>query len=655
MPISRKPSRTDKAGRIKEIAGAVFFSPVLLLLILLAVVASRMILWYPFQQVIMRLGEMLAGRPLNPEAWSVRFYRWGWTGLICSVPAVLSWAVLFVFCKLRRLKAFDWSLAFVAVGLWILFALCIIPVERTWHLAIYFAALALGLIITRLAAGEKLAGRDGSAGHIRSFVLAVLPALTAMLLASAFIDRGHTWGDDFAEYIAQAQVLATGHDNPARPQVGYKYGTAMLLLPFIKLRGLSLLALKVPMVLCFVMFIVLTERFYGKRFGIRKAVVPALLLATCPVLVCFLNNVLSEIPFLLFSSLSVLCFYGVYDKKKGRISQCLWAVAAGFCTMYAYSCRFQGLLLLLTFACTEVLLLLGTKSREGGLIRSWAEPLSGSCLAAHVCFYLSFALTYIVYALAMPGSSGRSDLGYLESLSLKGMAGNAIFYPFFFNDFFNCNGHCPRIICVALYLTSLPPIVLGIVRKAREEAVCVIYSLGLLAVYVIWPGPRDFRFLFPILPFMLLFAAYGFDAMKDSGLKQSYKAFSVIIVCAFFICTLYEGLQNLKNGRSGDYQAFSLMAQESYDYIRENTGPDEKILFFKPRVLYLATGRSGGWFPKSSLASHLEEFDYILFFDNSETPEANPGVEPPQGMSLELVFSNACFRLCRIAQPGSQS
>ena len=637
-----------QTGRFKAAVGKICFSPLILPLILLSLLASRLFLYAPVQSALLQLGEKLAGRPLNPEPWGIRFYRWGWTGLICSIPAFLSWLVMFIYCKIRRIRTFDWALIFIALGLWIFFSLCVIPVERTRHLATYLAALVLG--IPFILAVSRAQSRSCDAGRPRMLLLLALSVLTALFLAAIFIDKGHTWGDDFSEYIAQAQVLATGQDSPGRPQVGYKYGTALLLLPFFKAWGLNLIALKIPMVLCFAAFIAVAALFYGKRVGIGQAAAATFLLATNPVLISFLNNVLSEIPFLLFSTLTLACFYEVYEKKNGRGRQCLWATAAGFCTMYAYSCRFQGLVLLLTFVSTEILLLLRAVCRKNRFIQSWTDRLAGSGIPAHLCFYAAFAISYILYALLLPPSPARSDLDFLRGFSLKGLAYNAIFYPIFFNDFFNCHGHCPRIICIALYLASLPPIVLGILKKAKEEAICLIYSFGLLAVYIIWPGPQDFRFLFPILPFMILFAVYGFGELEESSIKKCYTAFSIFIVCTFFCCILHEGLITLRHKRSGDYQAFSHMAQESYAYIREHTGADERILFFKPRVLYLATGRPCAEFSKGIPASQLAEFDYILIFDAPEAPEANPGIALPQGLSLEEAFSNAKFKLYRIVK-----
>lgn len=646
---------------IKARVGRFVFSPALPLILLLSCLAGVLLILPQFQAAIVRFGEKLAGRELTQEVWHTRFSAWGRIIFLYGIAALGSYAVVFISVKLRKIKEFCWEIVFAALGIWALASVSGISPRLA---AILFAGAALCFLL--LIADSKMRRSGGQNGNtaapglparsrpVSTFLLTALPALTAVLLAALFIDRGQTWGDDFAEYIAQAEVLAMGKDNPARPQVGYKYGTALLLFPFYLAKGLDLLALKVPMILCFAACIVAISFFYRKRMQPRTAMAAVFILATSPALLCFANNILSDIPFLLFSSLSVICFYQIYSGQKNRAKQCLPGIAAGFCVMYAYSCRFQGLILLLAFACTEALLLVRGLCKKSRLVQSWTASLCGTRLSAHISFYASFALFYGLYALMLPASPGRSDLGFFDAFSLKGLISNAAAYPFFFSDFFSCHGHCPQVIRIALYLTILPLIVLGILRKAQKEAVSVIYCLGLLAVYIIWPGPRDFRFLFPILPFMLLFAAYGYEGLKDTGLRRCYRVFALLLPCVFFCVMAWLGAGNLRRGRSGNYQAFSDEAQAAYRYIRENTGKDAKIIFFKPRVLYLAANRVSAEAEEEAdgFVSQLHEFDYLLDFSGQYHGfplSIKEGL--PQGLSLEEAFSGGGFTLYRIEKP----
>ncbi len=646
---------------LKSFAGRICFSPVLPLLIVFLAAASTLLLHPAIQNALCQIGERLIGRQLTREVWFSRFSSWAKNSLSYSISALLAYAFSFGYAKYKKSTSFSWPLPFIFLASWSLILVCLIPYERERHLLVILTATASYCLLS-LAKGKMKSSLEESAPvrqiSTRGFFITIfIPVLISFILGLAFIDHGHSWGSDFAEYIAQAQVLATGKDNPNRPQVGYLYGTALLLLPAFKAKGLDLFALKFPMLVCYGAFIAVISIFYQKRFRSGKKLFPTFLLAVSPALISYLNNILSDIPFLLFSSLSVMLFYEMYEEKNSRGKQLLAAIAAGFCVMYAFSCRFQGLVLLLTITCSELLLLLHRIFKHNRLFNYWTKSFRAKSILIHLAFYTAFAAFYALYKILAPASQGRSDLGFLSDFSLKGFVHNIFYYPFFFKEFFSCYGHCPSPICVALYLFSLPLIILGIARKAGEDAICFIFSLGLLVLYILWPGPQDFRFLFPILPFMILFALHGFEELKDPLIKKSYRIFGLFMLCLFFSSLIFDAIENFQGRRDGNYQASSQEARESYAYIRDNTGPDAKILFFKPRVLYLTTGRISAEYDteKESFNDQLREFDYILSYQGQyhTMPLDKEAYELPQGIALEKAFSNGFFILYRIGKSAS--
>ncbi|MBQ9537714.1 MAG: glycosyltransferase family 39 protein [Treponema sp.] len=635
-------------------------SPILPVIIHMLPAIAALMLSPQIQSAIIALGEKLAGRELVHSVWIARLSGWGHSLMTYSLCALASYILVFIYARARRIKSFvfdlfDWKLPFAAIIIWILLCLCALPYQRTRHLTVYIPALILAAAVYLILPKLKSPSLP---------LMAVTAVLFSLVLSMAFIDRGQTWGDDFAEYITQAKVLATGQDRDDRPQIGYKYGTAILILPFYKLAGLNLLVLKIPMILCFISFIVLIIPFYRKRLESQRTALAALTLAVCPAFLCYVNNILSDIPFLLFSTLTITCIYGIYTDRGSTTRRYISAISAGFFTMYAFSCRFQGLLLLLALTCTEILLLLKAALPKSRLLNSWTASLNGQgrkTIPVHLAYYASFASCYILYQFLLPKAPARSDLGFLRSFSPKGLMTNLLAYPFLFSDFFSCNGLVPHPLCQAAYMVFIPLVIIGLARKAKAEAPCTIYCLGLIALYIIWPGPRDFRFLFPILPFMLMFACYGFDSLKDVRLRKCYTFSAILAVCVFICSMLYAGTENIRGKRSGDYQAFSAQAQEAYEYIREGTGNDDRILFFKPRVLYLATGRPSAEYKKDEegFLEQLGEYDWLLSFDGqypdipSELVTEGEIKRLPQGIVLEKAFCNYSFTLYRIGRkPG---
>src|SRR5215472_14514569 len=102
--------------------------------------------------------------------------------------------------------------------------------------------------------------RRGAANKPRLVLLAVIAAIGAFQIAS--IRQGHGWGDDFAMYIQQAKNFAAGLPfgesgyiyNPHYPQLGpraYPPLYPLLLAPIYRQFGLSLEAMKVEAIICF--------------------------------------------------------------------------------------------------------------------------------------------------------------------------------------------------------------------------------------------------------------------------------------------------------------------------------------------------------------------------------------------------------------------
>jgi len=78
----------------------------------------------------------------------------------------------------------------------------------------------------------------------------------------------------------------------------------------------------------------------------------------------------------------------------------------------------------------------------------------------------------------------------------------------------------------------------------------------------------------------------------------------------------------------------------------KNTNKDEKIIFIKPRVLYLETGRLGFLANK---IERLKDADYLILF--VDDPVFNCDIEgqyPEESRSLTKVFENDSFKMYTI-------
>lgn len=100
---------------------------------------------------------------------------------------------------------------------------------------------------------------------------------------------------------------------------------------------------------------------------------------------------------------------------------------------------------------------------------------------------------------------------------------------------------------------------------------------------------------------------------------------------------------------SDEYGAYSRDARELYAYVVENTAADAKMIFFKPRVLYLETGRLG--FQAYDIR-RLSDADYLILSREGYGTFGYDieSIYPEESRALEKVFENASMKMYRILQ-----
>ena len=177
--------------------------------------------------------------------------------------------------------------------------------------------------------------------RLQNALFAVLLAV-AGLLAWGGLTNGHDWGDDFSAYIMQARSLTEGNpldfieknrvtvqqsSYPMGP-VLYPWGFPALLVPIYAVLGLNMLALKSVGVAGFLLFLLVLWVAFRKYHSGWWRVVLICLFALNPEMLGFTNQILSDIPFLLFSTLGVMLIGRVVVERRRLISPLieLWLI-----------------------------------------------------------------------------------------------------------------------------------------------------------------------------------------------------------------------------------------------------------------------------------------------------------------------------------------
>src|SRR5215211_4346083 len=144
--------------------------------------------------------------------------------------------------------------------------------------------------------------------------------ILSFVIGVCTLRRGHEWGDDFAWYILQARSIVKGTtddfiqtstftNNESSTYVGplaYPWGYPLILTPAYVIKGINPLALKLPALIFYAGFLVCLYGLVKMRLSRMESLLFVCLFAFNPLLLIFLDQILSDIPFLFFSTLALL-------------------------------------------------------------------------------------------------------------------------------------------------------------------------------------------------------------------------------------------------------------------------------------------------------------------------------------------------------------
>jgi hypothetical protein len=154
-------------------------------------------------------------------------------------------------------------------------------------------------------------------------------------------------------------------------------------------------------------------------------------------------------------------------------------------------------------------------------------------------------------------------------------------------------------------------------------------------------------FVFPILPPIALIAADGGRSVAALSPRRIAEWARLGLVGAFvalsFFTSAKTGWSNLQNGRA-IRGPFDTSSTEMFEFIREHTPSDSVVVFYKPRVLRLLTGRDAF---RATTCEGLRGGDIIAvhrgqgFVAQVTEPEACASVAP------RPLFDNGDFAIYR--------
>jgi 4-amino-4-deoxy-L-arabinose transferase-like glycosyltransferase len=412
--------------------------------------------------------------------------------------------------------------------------------------------------------------RDGQSVPYLFFLLLFL---LGVIINIWTLKDGHNWGDDFAQYIIQAQNIIEGKpyaqgvmlDNPTSSQPGFP----LLISPLIKLFGLNFKILKSLNIFFWYLSIILLYPVFRKVGGRRFAVSVSLLLAFSSFIFLFKQNILTDIPFFFFICLSL--YFSEKNENKNfalfllAMSASLWIRSAGAILFVAAFLYF---------------IIVKRKINHA--------------------FLILLVLILNVTVLFWIGGINLGTLGQISQNPIQLLMSAAANFATVFRAVFYVI--CPEVPVFPLVSKTIDVMLIwgsfliysamiwfvGRALWNRSLSFIAFFSFLYLTLAILWSGvtmPHQWfsRYTLPLLPFFFISSFYMVS-------KYRLKLLARMI---FLFVLLFNILNIGLNWTFNDDNIKQSDNAEMLSWIKNNVHSNERFMFWKPRAVALMTKRVG--------------------------------------------------------------
>jgi hypothetical protein len=161
----------------------------------------------------------------------------------------------------------------------------------------------------------------------------------------------------------------------------------------------------------------------------------------------------------------------------------------------------------------------------------------------------------------------------------------------------------------------------------------------------VWPGQQGFRFMLPLVPFVLLFLILGLQRMASArGLRQVGRYGLIGVQYAAPAMFLTGAIAMIALGRAPreEWHPYDAQSTEMFQWVRQHTAPGDVIAFFKPRAMQLLSGRL-------SVTARVPDIRHasILVYTKKRTWNEDQPTVADYGTAadLDVLFENNHFRI----------
>ncbi len=408
----------------------------------------------------------------------------------------------------------------------------------------------------------------------------------------ATLRDGQEWGDDFSLYIAHARNLAEGRPyadtgyvyNPANPILSprtYPPIFPLLLVPVYLIFGMNLLAMKLFVVLLFMLMLGVLAFLFQKRLPLPYVLSCLALFALNPYVWQHKDRLLSETPFMLFAYLALLLAEKGQEEAERRRAM-TWGLLAGTFAYLAFGTRTVGIVLIPSILVCDWL-----RRRRLGMASVAILATFFVGVAVQKCL-LDVEGSYLDQLVFAPALFVRIAVSLVRALG-----------------YYLENGYSNSARLI-LFASLLAPACWAILARARAHLTgWELFAVFNCTVLVFWQAAEyERRFLLPVLPLFFLWIAEGLHRLASTSFRRLEAPAAAMLAAAVLLsyagCYSRMDVGPIRNGVS------SPEATALFDWVHRQTDERDLFLFPKPRAFALYTGRR-------ALAHHVADDTQCLF------------------------------------------
>ncbi|MCY3870429.1 MAG: glycosyltransferase family 39 protein [Gemmatimonadetes bacterium] len=433
-----------------------------------------------------------------------------------------------------------------------------------------------------------------------------LPALglCGLLMGILLFDANLSLTGDNAQFINLGRSLAEGYglsetiEGEPVPHTKYPFGFPLLLAITHLLFPDNLIALKSLVVLLYAISIPLTYLLIRRFASPPMALGTSALCLASPLLLDYSHQIMSEIPFLLFSLIALLLLHRA--QKSSTLSTLALAIIA---IIAAYYIRSAGLILIATGI---IFFALHKKWKEAGLIAT------GSFLLALPWQIRNASLggtPYIKQLLSI--NPYRPEEGMITFTALiERIIANLDLYGLKIIPYILLPSFIDANYFVGLFFSGLTlyALIVGLIKRH----LLIVYLTCYLILYILWPDMwSDTRFLVPVIPILFYAILTSLDELLHLLARALKKTASRAGVVLFFLFLL--GANIFETNTLAKYTGRLPTEWNNYfiaaEWIKNNTEPDVKIACRKPYLMNAIANRKATGYAWKTPDEVIAEFE----------------------------------------------